>query len=271
MKLAAGQMGGAVIKAVSFAGLRLTETFCPPHHRAPEHSHELFHFCLVRGGSYTEYCGRKARECATLSLISHPPDETHSSLYHERGASSFVIELEESWLELAREHSVVLDEAIYFRSGVPVWLAARLYGEFRSTDKASPLAIQGLTLELLAAASRRPTTPAERKPPRWLARTIDVLRASVPREPSLRELARAAGVHPVHLARTFRRHLNCTLGEYAQRLRVEAACRELSLTDAPLSQIALSVGYCDQSHFARNFKKSTGLTPSQYRAAFRPR
>lgn len=271
MKLSPGQMGGVIVKAESVANLRLTETFCHPNHRAPRHSHELFHFCLIRGGSYTEYCGRKVRECAPLTLISHPPGEDHSSLYHGQGASSFVIEIERNWIDLARQHSVVLDEAVYFRSGVPVWLAARLYDEFQRMDKASPLAIQGLTLELMAVASRQTAKPTERKPPRWLGRTIEILHSSFPDEPSLSSLAQAAGVHPVHLARTFRLYHGCTIGEYARRLRIEAACRKLSLTNAPLSQIALSTGYCDQSHFSKNFKKSLGMTPAQYRAAFRPR
>lgn len=271
MKLSPGQMGGLVVKAESVAGLLLTETFCPPNHRAPKHWHELFHFCLIRDGSYTEYCGRKVRECAAYSLISHPPGEAHSSLYHSRGASSLVIEIGRSWIDLARQHSVVLEEAVYFRSGTPVWLAARLYDEFRRMDKASPLAIQGLTLELMAVASRQTAKPRERNPPRWLRRTIEILHSSFPDEPRLSSLAQAVGVHPVHLARTFRTHHNCTLGEYVRRLRVETACRKLALTDAPLSQIALSVGYCDQSHFSKNFKKSMVMTPAQYRAAFRPR
>ena len=271
MKLSPGQMGGAILKAESFAGLRLTETFCLPNHRAPKHSHELFQFCLVRDGAFTEHNGRKVRGCAALSLISHPPGEIHSALYHDEGARSFIIELEGSWLELAHEHSVVLDEAVHFEAGVPVWLAARLYGEFRNMDKASPLAIEGLTLELMAVASRQTATPVERKPPRWLAQTVEFLHANFPNDPSLRSLAEAVGVHPVHLARTFRRHHNCTPGEYARKLRVEAACRELALTDSPLSQISLSVGYYDQSHFSRNFKKLMGLTPTQYRAAFRRR
>jgi AraC family transcriptional regulator len=271
MKLSPGQMGGVIVKAESFAGLRLTETYCAPHHRAPKHSHELFHFCLVRDGAFTEYYGRKVRECAPLSLVSYPPDEIHSNLYHDRGARSFIIEIDGNWLELARQYSGGLQQAVYFKSGFPVWLAARLYSEFHSMGEASPLMIQGLTLELMAIASRQRPVTVDRKPPRWLAQAIEILHAYFPTEPGLRSLAEAVGVHPVHLARTFRIHHNCTLGEYVRRLRVEAACRQLALTDAPLSQIALSVGYFDQSHFSRNFKKLTGIAPAQYRTAFRPR
>ena len=47
----------------------------------------------------------------------------------------------------------------YFRSGMLVRLARRLYGEFSHQDASSPLAIEGLTLEMLAAACRRPRRP----------------------------------------------------------------------------------------------------------------
>lgn len=271
MRLSPGQMGGLIVKAESFAGLWLTETLCPPHHQAPKHSHEAFNFCFVRDGSFTEHIGRRVRECVPLSLISQPRGEIHSNNYHDKGARSFVIEIEASWIEMARQHSVVLEEPAYFKRGLATWLAARLYGEFRSKDQASALAIQGLTLELLAIGSRQTAKPLERKPPRWLAQTVEILNSYFSKELDLRSIAKTVGVHPVHLARTFRIHHNRTLGEYVRGLRVEAACRELSLTDAPIAQIALSVGYYDQSHFSKNFKKLMGVTPAQYRAAFRPR
>jgi AraC family transcriptional regulator len=80
-------------------------------------------------------------------------------------------------------------------------------------------------------------------------------------------LASAVGVHPVHLARSFREAHGASVGEYLRRLRVEFAQREVLRTDAPLSEIALSAGFCDQSHFGRTFKRHTGVTPAQARAA----
>lgn len=85
MRLSAGQMGGAVVRAESFADLWLTEAFCLPHHRAPKHSHELFQFCLVLEGAFTEYHGGRVNECAALSLFSNPQGEVHSNLYHDLG------------------------------------------------------------------------------------------------------------------------------------------------------------------------------------------
>jgi AraC family transcriptional regulator len=166
---------------------------------------------------------------------------------------------------------LVLDRSAEFNQGVSVWLAKRLYNEFYRADGASGLAMEGLTLELMAEVSRRQVTTPESALPRWLEQAREFLHAHFSDEMTLESIARTVRTHPVHLARVFRRHYGCTVGEYVRRLRVEAACRELSSTDAPLPQIALAAGFYDQSHFSRTFKKIVGLTPTAYRASFRPR
>jgi AraC family transcriptional regulator len=75
----------------------------------------------------------------------------------------------------------------------------------------------------------------------------------------------------VHLARTFRRHYHCTVGEYMRQLRVNFACRQLREGSRPLMEIALAVGFSDQSQFSRTFKRVMGLTPAAFRAATRTR
>ena len=83
---------------------------------------------------------------------------------------------------------------------------------------------------------------------------------------SLEGLAKQVNVHPVHLARTFRKYYRCTLGDFQRRRRIEFACRELSNSDISLVDIALRAGFYDQSHFTRAFKKLMGIPPSKYRS-----
>jgi AraC family transcriptional regulator len=86
------------------------------------------------------------------------------------------------------------------------------------------------------------------------------------REPlSLATVAKAVGVHPVHLARTFRRVHQTTFAAHVRQLRIDFARRQL-VGSADLSDIAYASGFCDQSHFSRCFKRHTGLTPAEYRA-----
>jgi AraC family transcriptional regulator len=50
-------------------------------------------------------------------------------------------------------------------------------------------------------------------------------------------------------------------------VRIEFARRELAASSASLSEIAVSAGFCDQSHFSRLFKQYIGVTPAEYRLA----
>jgi transcriptional regulator GlxA family with amidase domain len=147
------------------------------------------------------------------------------------------------------------------------WLAWRLAAELRTSDAATPLAAEGLALELLAAASRE--TRAEQRPgrpPRWLREAEELLRTRVGDSVGLVELGEAVGVHPTHLSRVFRAHYGLSVGEYGRRLKVARAATEVARSDMPLAVIALRTGFADQSHFTRLFKQYVGTTPARYRA-----
>ena len=107
--------------------------------------------------------------------------------------------------------------------------------------------------------------------PRWLDEARDRIHVELAARPSLTGLAESVGVHPVTLARAFRRAFGCTVGEYVRRLRIERAARQLADTDLSLAEIALAEGFSDQSHFSNLFRRHTGLSPFQFRRAVRPR
>jgi len=73
--------------------------------------------------------------------------------------------------------------------------------------------------------------------------------------------------------RSFKRRFTKATGHspiaYVQRLRVEAAKRQLERTDGPIDEIAWSVGYEDPASFRRLFKRTTQLTAGAYRRMFR--
>lgn len=79
-----------------------------------------------------------------------------------------------------------------------------------------------------------------------------------------------SGIPERTLKRRFRAATGTTLIEYLQNLRVEEAKRQLESTHHPVDDIGVAVGYEDMSFFRRLFKRSTGLTPSQYRRMFQP-
>ncbi len=271
IRLPPGQLYGQNLRTRQVAGFIFTEIVYSAGCQVAKHCHELSQLCFVREGTFSEVYGKKSREVGPLTLIARPSDEMHSHRFYNAGARCFVIEVGRESLQRVREHSLVLDASAEFRGGLLAWLAKRLYDEFHYEDNASALAIEGLTLELLSEASRRQVKISERKPPRWLEHAREFIHGHFSESVFLEDVANSAGTHPVHLARVFRQFHHCTVGEYVRQLRIEFACREVSLTDRPLTEIAVAAGFYDQSHFSRTFKHIVGLTPSEYRAAFRPR
>src|SRR5262249_2353682 len=105
-----------------------------------------------------------------------------------------------------------------------------------------------------------------RRRPAGLASAEERLRARGREKVALGELAQAAGVHPAHLARTFRSRYGVSVGEYGRRLRLAWTVGELARGERPLAEVALEAGFADQSHFTRVFKRYVGSTPARYRA-----
>ena len=99
----------------------------------------------------------------------------------------------------------------------------------------------------------------------WLARVVEKLTEEFTENFSTDELATEARVHPVHLAAVFRQFHGETMGEYVQKIRVAHASRLLLDKEIPLSEIAYSTGFSDQSHFTRIFKRFVGVTPGVFR------
>jgi AraC family transcriptional regulator len=161
------------------------------------------------------------------------------------------------------------DSPANFYGGILELLVRKLYQEFVRMDGVSGIVIEGLLLEMFGEASRQSTQCVANHPPRWLSQAREMLHARFAENLTLSEVARVVGVHPVHLAQMFHKTYNCTVGEYMRRLRIEYACHELATSQKPIVDIALAAGFCDQSHFTRTFKRSTGLAPSQYRETLR--
>jgi AraC family transcriptional regulator len=82
------------------------------------------------------------------------------------------------------------------------------------------------------------------------------------------ELAHVAGLSKSHFSRLFVKRFGSRAQLYITHRRV-AMAQALMLTDAPLSEIALSCGMSDQAHFSKQFRRVVGQSPSVWRRAFR--
>lgn len=84
----------------------------------------------------------------------------------------------------------------------------------------------------------------------------------------LSDLAEYCQLSSTHVHRLFQRLLRMSPAEYLLALRLQEARRLLATTNEPLSEIALRTGFFDQSHFTKRFRKTTGMTPTQFRKTF---
>ncbi len=70
-------------------------------------------------------------------------------------------------------------------------------------------------------------------------------------------------------ARLFRENLKCSVQQYIQKKRVESAIILLHYSEIEIEEISFKCGFYDRAHFAKFFKKHTGLAPSNYRKKIR--
>ena len=262
---------GAIVRWRRVGGLLLAEVVYEPGQRIHRHVHPHARFVLVLQGAITEIRGAESNTYGPSTLLFRSAAEPHSYVVSPAGATCLIVDVDDGWYARARQHAPVLAQSAAFGGGFVVHLAHRLYGEFRLRDEVSRLAIESIALGVLAEASRRVARASERRMPQWLQRARALVERHFAEPLPLAAVAGQVGVHPVHLARTFRRCYDTTFASYVRHLRVEFARRELVGSAASLSDIAIAAGFCDQSHFTRLFKRHTGLTPAEYRLALQAR
>ncbi len=96
----------------------------------------------------------------------------------------------------------------------------------------------------------------------WLA-------ANVPHASPVEAVVARSGLPPRSFLRRFRQVTGHTPLRYVQQLRIDRAKTLLEESDDPVESIAAQTGYEDAPYFRRLFKRTTGMTPAEYRRSFR--
>jgi len=259
-----GTYYGTTKQRFDLGGLTLGESTYPAGLVIPPHEHANPFFALLLEGYSIQSCARRTWTSKPFSLTVFPSGLAHANRWHESGGRVLHVEFSRPWLERLHGWAAVLDRPAEYEGEPQAWLAGRLVEEYRRPD-VSPLALEGLVLELLAECIRSPVEAPPIHSPRWLDRVRQLLHDRFAENLSLGEVAAAVGISADHLARAFRLCHGCTVGDYVRRLRVEFACRRLAASEVPLAQLALDAGFVDQSHFTKTFKRHMGVTPAVFR------
>ncbi|MGH7468981.1 MAG: helix-turn-helix transcriptional regulator [Longimicrobiales bacterium] len=259
--------GTVCIHTTEVRGYRVMDARFPAGLRIPMHTHEAACVTVVMEGEFSERLLRRDRACGRSSVLAKPPLEPHDDAFGRSGSRQLIIEVAPCALETTYTHGHPWDTVVHARAAEADTLARSVLRELVIADAVSLLAIEGLTLELLACVWRLHQNRALRHPPAWLLRVREFLSDQFHNSHTLGNMAADAGVHPTHLAREFRSHFGESIGHYVRRLRVEWSKTQLLTTADTLACIAVRAGFSDQAHFTRWFKRQTGVTPHRYRWA----
>lgn len=266
--IAKTKLFGESLQRQQVSAFTLSERFYSPFFSTPKHAHEKALFCLVVNGSYTETYGNRSLLCAPSNFLFHAGDFPHAEHYHQKGGHAFIIEIEKDWLKQIRDQVNFPTFSVDFKNGNLPQLGAKLYREFRRFDSLSPMIIEGVMLEI-AGETARQTFEKKNASPLWLNRVEMLLKERFRENLSLAEIAEFVQIHPVHLAQSFRKYRQTTIGQFLRQIRLENAHLQLTKTQKSLAEIALENGFSDQSHFSRLFKQKFGVTPNEYRQSFK--
>ena len=233
----------------------------PPSTRFRAHTHEGPHLCVVLEGGFLERDGRSWRDVGPGTLRISAAAR-HDIDFSTNGALCLVMEIDANDIPiLQRPHFIENDISL-------AGIARDIKNASATEDPARDIVTENLTIELLAQVLRRlrsRTSP----PPSWLSRVRELVHDTAG-DLTVSELASEAGVHRVHLARTFREHYGVSVTRYARQVRVQSALRLLSLASMPLSRVALEAGFADQSHLTRTMRDAVGSTPGAIRSMLHP-
>lgn len=258
-------MGSPRFTTVELDGFRVMEAWFPPGEVLRRHVHDRTVFAVMLEGSFEDRMGRRAYDCGPSTVFTEPAGEPHENRIERAGAHVLVVQPDPRRAEELRPVSAALDRIHHFRHGGIAGLAREVGRELRAADPAAPAQLEALVLEMLATAARPEIPGPAPTPPDWLERARERIHATFRDSPTVAEIAAAAGVHRVHLAREFRAHYHVPIGTYVRRLRLEWSAAQLVEDRDSITAIALRAGFADQSHFTHAFRKYLGVPPGAYR------
>lgn len=263
-RLSSGAFIGARSLVVEVGGFKvgLWRASLPPE-GVHTHVHDDAHFVLALDGGYHSL----AHDPATPrgigfgpgALVWNPPGVEHRDSFEKPGGRFLSV-------SFMPPPGALQGDPLRLRGAVET-TARRLVGQAARYASGDALPLEGLTLEL-AAAVLAPAELDEDPAPHWLLRADEMIHdLSDQSGLEVRAIARAVGVHPVSLARRYRRHFGRSPAAAIRLARADRAAA-LVARGVELADLAIRVGYADQSHLTREFAAAYRMTPARYRAAF---
>jgi AraC-like DNA-binding protein len=235
-----------------------------PDHAYPSHTHQAWTLLLVDDGAVRYDLDRHAHGASRAEVTLLPPGVPHDgrSQFPE-GFRKRVLYLEPATLGEHRVGRAVDSPA--FDDGVLRDRISALHDVLRADgDGLEGQSRLALVLERLGRHLDRDVRPPPEVRDDVVAdRLRDLLDAHVVEGLNLDDAAAVLGRHPTHLVRAFARRFGIPPHRYLTGRRIDLA-RRLLLDGRPAAQVAAAVGFADQSHVTRHFRRMPATTPAAY-------
>ncbi|MEM7052294.1 MAG: AraC family transcriptional regulator [Acidobacteriota bacterium] len=219
-------------------------------------SHDYAVLTLVLHGRLDECFSEGVQSCDSWQLHFKPRAVVHETAVGLEGVRMLIFGVRDDWLEERLPRSA--------RSRAVAASSARAFGALLALRDAEGMKLtRELAVEIFDHFDHQ--EGGETAGPAWIGEVEDLLRQEDEKAPSLTDLGRRFRLHPGSLVRAFRRARGCSIGEWRSRHRVARAIDLLSRDEASVATVAHRLGFADQSHLTREFKRRTGWTPASFR------
>ncbi|PHN07161.1 helix-turn-helix domain-containing protein [Flavilitoribacter nigricans] len=241
-----------------FSQLRLLDYEYDPGERTDFHKDRIPRISILLRGQLQERLQTQEAWASPMSVVIKPADALHANQFGPGGARIISIIAPNGWPDYLAEH--FLNQYAWFHGRPTISAASDFLQELVDLKNESQL--ETALIQLVAGLSEEQSP--HKDPPSWLQRVAEQLEDQYDETIQIRQLAAASDVHPVYLARIFRRYFHCNPKQYQSHFRLRRALDHLT-QQKPLVHVALDNGFADQSHFTRLFKSSIGMSPGSFR------
>ena len=249
----------AVPSAIDCGPFRVTLRTYEAGLRQPPHTHEEAQLTILLAGAMREVVGGREELGTALSVVAKPPGVRHADEVGPAGARTLQIAFPVDdggaaprvwrWIHAGPGIATMLSLAA----------AVQRRGELPSS----------LEDAVWDAVGSIPAEEPRRRDPAAQLRRVRERIDDEPEGATVAALARQAGLHPASLTRAFRRSFGVSVVAYRTGRRFRRAAQAIAAGGEDLTRIALDSGYADHAHLTRDFRRRSGLAPSEYRRVAR--
>jgi AraC family transcriptional regulator len=231
-------------------------------HDVQEHSHETAHFVLVLAGAYISSASGAGTGLPAPTLIFNPAGTVHRDRFRNGRGLFLTVSLSSAEPVGARLPMSQCPDPVRLSSPSGFSAAFRIVRELHGAHDAG--VCESFAWELLGTAGKLEEVGEGVEHSALNAYELIMDRA-VDAGLCVRDVAAHVDLHPVHLARLFRRKWGCAPAELIRWRRLDIAADLLRHDRGSAAEVAAATGFVDQAHMTHAFRASYGLTPALFR------